>query len=329
MEKILALFDQDPLYLNRFARYIESRRQFPFTVYSFKDIDSLRRFADRREIDLLLAGQNDCADALQQIPAGELVFLSEQYSADEAVSGRCIYKYQSGGSIIRELMGMYGDMPDYAPSPSRVRGHLYLVFSPIGRSGKTRFAQRLAKELSRETRTLCVTMEEIPLSFRKQTHRATLTEALYYFKQGNLNAMKLQSLLYDADGLCYLAGMRNPEDISALSAQELTDFTDTLLSCGFRAVVIDTDSILSRFSLMFSAAERVFIPVTEDAGGIRKLESLDQYLSLSFAEPVLTERFIRLRVPACNEETDFQKDPVLGDFVRTVIRNYIYGESEI
>lgn len=326
MEKILALYDNDRHYSERLGRFLESRSELPFRVCRFQDPEKLRQFSDQHGIDVLLSDEHCVREARDFCSPREVICLRENGGAEPEDGS--IYKFQSGEGILRELLRHYAA----APVPER-RGHarLYLVFSPLGRIGKSCFALTLARLLSRECATLYLSLEENAAFAEGQTlrHSGTLSEALYYHKQNMLDPARLQSLLYDAEGLSYIPPVRNPEDLSALSPPELSAFVDVLLrSSHFNALVVDTDALVSRAAALFPLAEKILIPVREDSASRQKLARFDDFLSHArlLKEP---SRMIRLLLPQDDGISDTaslltrSRPGALTDYAQAVLQNYI------
>ncbi len=326
MEKILALYDNDQHYSERLGRFLESRSELPFRVCRFQDPEKLRQFSDRHGIDVLLSDEHCAREARDFCSPREVICLRENGGTDPEDGS--IYKFQSGEGILRELLKHYAA----TPVPERQgRARLYLIFSPLGRIGKSCFALTLARLLARECPTLYLSLEENAAFAANQTlrHSGTLSEALYYHKQNMLDTARLQSLLYDAEGLSYIPPVRNPEDLSALSQGELSSFVDILRSStAFNALVVDTDSLISRAAPLFPLAEKILIPVREDSASRQKLARFEEFLSHArlLKEP---ERMIRLLLPQDDGISDAAalltslRPGALTDYARAVLQNYI------
>ncbi len=327
MEKILALYDTDPHYSERLGRFLENQSDLPFHVYRFQDPEMLREFSGRKEIDVLLSDEHCTREALSLISAREVLYLSEN-SPPEGRENAAIYKYQSGEGILRELMKHY----DAGPAPASAGlARLYMVFSPLGRIGKSCFALTLARLLAEDRPVLYLSLEESTAFAQERNirHSGTLSEALYYYKQGALDGNRLKSFIYDAEGLSYIPPVRNPEDISALSPKELSGFLEQLLRLSsFSAVILDTDTFISRAAELFPLAERVLIPIREDRAARHKLSLFQDFLTNArlLREP---ERYIRLLLPEDNAVSDSAAlltrglSGPLQDYARAVLQNYI------
>ena len=339
MRQILALLEPDSAYCARFSKYASSRTECPFTIYTFQDAGALQRFAHQHPIDLLLSDPTSLQDeTLQSLPVGTRIELSEEpvntgaaASGPAATEPRRIYKYQSGERILHELVSTY--QFEKRNDPARPRSglaRLYLIYSPIGRSGKTIFAESLAKELMKEVRTLYVSLEEMPAwtdaAIKNST--ASLSDVLFLYKQEHLLTEPLQSMISHSDGLDFIPPVRSPEDLATLQEAELPQFIEKLRAqIPYDVLVLDTDSMVSRIEGILPQADWIFMPVTDEAAHHRKLVALEHYLSASPQRAAL-DRIIKLVIPKPHgDASDADVNARLSEFTSAVIRNYIYDAA--
>ncbi len=374
MQHILAFFDEDKIYGDRFKKFAASHSNCPFTVYSFHDYKALKNFSLDHPIELLVGSEtnkpkgdtavteknhsydsdeskyDNCneeklseIDPLYTIEAKSIISLSESpINPDIQISdsslhgekGLCkhqIYKYQSGESILREIMTIYGKKePVVKKENSASLSKLYLVYSPIGRSGKTTFARSLTKTLKKDCTTLYITLEEV--SDTSDTHcdafyHDTLSEAFYFYKEGKLTDTRFKDLIYHSDEYDHILPVRTPEDLTTLDPGELTEFIEHIRRIsGTDAIIIDTDSILSRIEGLFPRADKIFMPVTEDYSANNKLQLLEIHLSKTQPPEVLSQ-IVKLLIPdsrdfpSCDEASSGDS---IKNYTSAVIQNYIY-----
>lgn len=335
MEQILALLEQDKSYCERFSKYVASQRECPFTIYTFQSYAELQRFAAQNPIELLLTGKDSREqNALQSLPIHSVIELSEEPTADahrrssSAAEGpHRIYKYQSGENILRELVSGYQCRKKAAEAPKpQGTAQLFIVYSPIGRSGKTTFAESLARMLRRDMQTLYISLEEVSAQAEAYTQQAsyTLSDALYFFMQDRLDPERLRTMITGFRDMDLIAPVRSPEDISSLKGEELLRFIRHLRTqSGYDAIVLDTDSQLTRVMELLPEADRIFMPVTEEAAQHRKLIAFEQHLAATPHRAVL-DRIVKLLVPMPRQSPDASEDLRLSEFAEAVIRNYIY-----
>jgi len=363
MNHILAFFDEDQTYGDRFKKYASTRANCPFTVYSFHNYKDLKDFSQDHPIELLVGSESRLSskscnylsdtsdtknldsvaeqDSLYTIPAKSIIKLSESplntdNSIPKNISGNGnheIYKYQSGENILREIMTVYGKTEESSHTQSGDNtSSLFVVYSPIGRSGKTTFAKSLTRTLNTDCSSLYITIEEVSdydAASDDNMCPGTLSEAIYFYKENKLTKERLNDLIYSSDGIDHILPVRSPEDITTLTSSELRDFINHIRTISDKDVVIlDTDSILSRVESILPQADRVFMPVTEEPKSGKKLNLLENYLSKTMAQDTL-DNIIKLIVPDPSEfsitETDNMErcDPITG-YTQAVIANYIY-----
>ena len=206
MKRIMAVYDVDPFYADRFAEFVNRKETVPFTAVAFTSIGRLKQFAEQQEVELLLAGDEVEAEELKDIRAGQVIRLGETNAAREG--GRSVYKYQASDSVLREVMACYQSQEPVAaffPAAGK-RSQVIGVYSPVGRCGKTAFAFTLAQVLAREGRALFLTLEEFSgLSGLTGTEfQNGLSDLLYYYRQGLYSHLRLGSMVYSwgGSGLC-------------------------------------------------------------------------------------------------------------------------------
>lgn len=359
MQHILAFFDEDQIYSDRFKKFASAHSNCPFTVYSFHDYKALEHFSQDHPIELLVGSEIKVSDhdqgahtpggpesteasfdnPLYRIPARSLIRLSESppkpYSGSATQSSvhrnHEIYKYQSGESILREILSVYGKREE---SPIEYNGELaklYLVYSPIGRSGKTTFARSLTKALTKDCNPLYITLEEV--SDLETFHgdalfHDTLSEAFYFFKEGKLTKSRFQDLICHSKDYDHLLPVRTPEDLTTLDSGELIDFIQHIRSVSEKdAIILDSDSILSRIEGLLPYASRIFMPITEDSSSNLKLGLLESHLSRSQSPEVLNH-ITKLIVPNTEKLHPSIDMPnasdTLMEYTSAVIKNYIY-----
>ena len=149
---------------------------------------------------------------------------------------------------MREILVQYGELELLAEGGQH-RADVFLVYSPLGRFGKTTFSKALAKELGKNRKTLYLSLEESAFSPKDQEkEKECLTEALYHFKENHLTPMILRALSYAKDNYVTIHPVRSPEDISSVSQRDLSLFFEKISEeAGSDALVVDTDSSMSLY----------------------------------------------------------------------------------
>ena len=306
MEKILAIYDEDSLYAKRLSLYLRQNTKLPFQIYPLSSPESFTEFSKKKEPDLLLVSENN-AKTLQHSPkSGRVLYLSDESLLSSAKKENHIYKYQSADQIMREILLQYGEI-ELLEDGRQQKADIYMVYSPLGRSGKTGLSFEMAKLLGKNRKTLYISLSESAGAKKYlPMERECLTEALYHFKEKNLSPMILRALSYERESYSTILPVRSPEDINSLSSRELSFLLDKIAEdAGASALIIDTDSSMSRYLDCFHQAKKIFMPVLSDKTSKEKLAFFEDYLKKNLS-PEIREKFIQCSLPF--EEDDSRNE---------------------
>ena len=284
MEKIMADYDVDRGYAQRFADVVNQKEKVPFTVVPFTSSELLREYSRKHSIEILLVGDAVPRQAISGIEARSVVTLAggDVVSVTEA-DYPSVYKYQSADSVIREVMAKYCDQPAeemfvLLGQRARVLG----VYSPVGRCFKTSMALLMGQQLAREGKTLYVGFEEFSGLRRilDEECRNDLSDVLYFLRQGSFNVVRLRSLVYTWKDMDYIAPVRYPEDMEQMSGEEAAQLIENLASeCGYEYVVVDVGRPGRNLLPILDCCDVIFMPLRDDEMSAAKLEEFDQYLT--------------------------------------------------
>lgn len=324
MKRIMAVYDEDPFYADRFAEFA-NQKEAAFHAVAFTSLARLRAFSEQQKIELLLIGDEVESEALEGIRAGQVVRLGEtEFPGQEE---KTVYKYQATDRVLREVISCYQvkEQPVFmaaAGPKSRIIG----VYSPVGRCGKTAFAFTLGQDLARTGKVLFLTLEEYcALSALTGTeYESGLSELLYYYRQGEYSHLRLRGVIYSWGDLDYVPPAEYAEDLAQIKGEELASLIDLIASEGFyETIVVDLGHFFWGTELFLSMCDVVYTPVQEDPVSLIKLEQWKKYIEASGYGGMM-ERIRRIRLP-------HQKSPVqqghyleqllwgeMGDFVRNL-----------
>lgn len=300
MKRIMAVYDVDPLYADRFAEFTNEREKTPFTAVAFTSVEKLRQFAALHEVELLLVGENVPQEELEDIPAGQVVRLNEDGSR-QGLPDTSVYKYQSTDAVLREVMACYQAGAQARPGLLEgTAGRLIGVYSPVNRCGKTGFALTLGQYLARREKTLYLNFETCSGLSRLMgaSYKSTLSDLLYYRRLGEYSRVKLETVLYSWGELDYVPPAAYAEDMADVNGEELAGLTEEIAEDGrYRSIVLDVGSLGRHAEPLLELCETVYTPVREDCVSAAKLEEWRQYL-LRSGRGKLLDKVQTLRLPA-------------------------------
>lgn len=57
MVKMMAVFDEDPVYAEKLADYVNQREKLPFTAMAFSSLEKLEQYMKEHPVEILLVGE--------------------------------------------------------------------------------------------------------------------------------------------------------------------------------------------------------------------------------------------------------------------------------
>ena len=112
MKRIMAVYDADPFYADRFAEFV-NQKEAAFHAVAFTSLARLRAFSEQQRIEMLLVGDEVEEEALEGIRAEQLIRLGETgFPGKEA---KTVYKYQATDSVLLSGEGTAGTDGNWKP----------------------------------------------------------------------------------------------------------------------------------------------------------------------------------------------------------------------
>ena len=159
--RIMAVYDVDPFYADRFADFVNQKEKVPFTVMAFTTLERLKNYAADHEIELLLINSSVPKAEIDRLGAVRVVTLADGETVPVDGQYPSVYKYQATDNIMREVMACYcAGTIQPALTVIGNAGDIIGVYSPVNRCLKTSFALTAGQLLSRKSRVLYVNLED-------------------------------------------------------------------------------------------------------------------------------------------------------------------------
>lgn len=332
MNRIMAVYDVDPFYADRFADFANQKERIPFMVMAFTSLEKLKAYAKDHEIEILLISSSVDSEMYSQVKAALTVILADGEVVQVKESYPSIYKYQSTDCILREVMACYGEKPVEAQlrlvgSKSTVIG----IYSPVGRCLKTSFALAMGQLISKDSRVLYLNLEEYSGFSRLtgESYKGDLSDVLYVFRQGSYHWMKLSSYVYTWGNLDYIPSVRYPEDLCQISSEEMAELIGRMAQeSSYETIIVDLGQFGKNVVEILEACDVVYMPVKEDCISVAKLEEFLEYLEISKRE-YIKDKIQKLKLPYHNSfgRRDTYMEQLLwgelGDYVRQLLKGQI------
>lgn len=328
MGRIMAVYDVDPFYANKFAEFANEREKTPFTAIAFTSLARLKSFTEKQEIELLLVGDEVSAEELEAIPAGQVIRLNETGIAvsDGTPS---VYKYQASDRVLREVMACYqvndkSEVFTLTGTKCRIQG----VYSPAGRCGKTGFIMTLGQVLAKTEKVLLLSLENFSVFSRLtgSEYTGTLSDLLYYFRMDEYSRLRLGSVTYRLNSLDYVPPVEYAEDLKDVTGEELARLIQMIAKDGgYEVILLDLGYFGKGAESVLELCSVIYTPVPGDAVSAAKVEAWKDYLEVSGRTQLLEKtEFLalpELRIPVAAERYLEQLLwGEMGDFVREIVR---------
>lgn len=332
MKRIMAVYDEDPFYADRFAEFANQSDTLPFAAVAFTSLARLKEYADQHPVEILLVGDETDLMGLQEIPVGQIMRLGESgLMKDQHVP--VVYKYQASDSVLREVMACYQVRPEVSYGMALgVSCTIMGVYSPVGRCGKTGFALTLGQVMAKTSKVLFLSLEENSgLSCLTQTpYRGSLAELFYYFRQGQYSRLRLGAVTYNLGGMDYVPPVSYAEDLAEVSGAELSRFLRQVADdSGYDTLLIDFGRFGRGIEQVLELCSVIYAPVLEDCVSAARAEEWKQYLEISGRRELL-DRIQWLKLPQVGGSVpaELYLEQLMwggmGDYVRG-----LYGGQEV
>lgn len=328
-KRVMAVYDVDPLYAERFAEFVNHREQVPFSVMAFTALERLKAYGADHEIELLLINTSVSREEMNKIGAarvvtladGEIVPLVEQYPS--------VYKYQAADNIMREVMACYcADSEDTGYAMVSKISRIIGIYSPINRCLKTSFALTMGQLLARDSKVLYMNLEDCS-GFGHligEEYKGGLSDLLYYYSQNGFSWIRLGSVVYTWGDLDYVPPVKYPEDLCQVTSQVMADLLVRIAGeSAYEAIILDLGQFGKKATEVLEICDVVYMPVKDDCVSAAKVEEFEEYLVSSGHEP-LKNRIQKLKLPyhcSFGRRDNYLEQLLwgeLGDYTRQLLR---------
>lgn len=247
--------------------YMNSDASFPFLAVGFSDLQKALDYLKKNEVSLILSCEENVF-----LDQPRVILLSKDGVPKEQREQK-IYKYQSGTNLKKAL---YYTMQDAFCLETESYSHMILVYSPLGRCGKTTFSLALAN-LKGKKPNLYLSFEEVS----SLEDEGRMEEIILAIKERlDMVVAKVQALTVRNGNREILTASRSFLDSRVLGYEDFRWFLEQLKMSGFfeRIVVDMGNGCLSDFRIL-SLFGRWYLPILEDAISVKKLERFENLLN--------------------------------------------------
>ncbi len=296
----VGMCDRDIGYVQGVMEYINKRNDVTLKIAAFSSEKAMEEYIKYNALDLIILGENITLNQ-KEIP---VVHISGSRQKENI-----LYKYQSGDALVKHILMIIKNNEIQKQNASFFNA----VYSPLGRCGKTMFAQGLCK-FSKSG--LYINLEAysgldenvIPYTFEAGD------KFIYYLVSRNVQILELlDNLPTCKDGFKTISGRTAIDVVSHITAEDINWFYKLLSGrSGYSCVVFDIGSSNISGIEILDEFERVYIPVLNDSISRIKLKRFADIIAIS--ESCLEEKLKYINVP----NVDYDREEML-DFIRNIL----------
>lgn len=233
----------------------------PYTALAFSDEEALIRYVENHTL-VLLVSAHEIVSLAVSIP---VVYLSAEATAEENI----IYRYQRGSKLVEELTSFFRQI---VPENRQQKTIVYMVYSPIGRSGKTTLALELARQLSG---SLYIGMETYNSLDIEEGDFGSLLYSIMQKEDRVLDEVRALKTPYH--GSYIVASSAAYYDLHVLDYEHLSWFLTVLCqSSEYGAIILDVDAGVFDTMEMLCCGDRLLVPVLQGDIESRRLQHMER-----------------------------------------------------
>lgn len=263
----IGICDKDSHYAVGLMEYINMHANIPLKAYAFSSWKATREYIEREELDLIVLGREVAVECCN-IP---IIYITD--NREESCLKNYIYKYQNVELIAKQITKAVRAMGAEDKDDQRILG----VYSPIGRSGKTRIAMGMCDFYGN---CLYIGWEDFSV-YDENVDKQNLAEKILYYILGRNT--ELVSLIKDQhDENCrfdIIAGGINCMDIRQVSEEDMRWLVNLLKEQTiYKKVVFDIGTGSLGDIKILSVMDKIIVPFLNDQTSVNKLNNFKRFM---------------------------------------------------
>lgn len=325
MSSVFAVCDIETEYAVRFMEYL-NRRSLPFVeIQVFTSVASLREYAERKPIELLLISERAMCDEVRDLRVGKIILLSEGQNDETEYS--TVYKYQSSAQVVREVLDCYSAeriAAQAAVDTRKKKGKVYGVYGLFDPVRQMLFTLTLGQILAESRSVLYLNLQKHTglMNLTGEEAEMTLSDLLYFYRQKKRGMLyRLPGMVRQIGRLDYIPVPFFSEDLGEFSGEEWSGFLEALREMeGYDVLLLDLSDGLRGLPDILDICTDLFFLSDEDEFSLEKRRLLEkelesgnrvrpQWLAPPAVDGIRRERWSLEALP----------DSYMGEYIRGVI----------
>lgn len=335
-QKIFAICDMEEGYGTRLMEYLLEKVRIPYTLHLFTQVEELRKFAGREEIEILLIAESALRLLKIEFLRQQVVQLFVLKESDQPMQEElyCIDKFQSPAKIVEILSDTAVVMWDWKPDQMMKNTAVKLIgiYSPIKRCLQTSFALTMGQILAKEHKTLYFNFECYSGfgQMLKREFAMDMMDLMYYFRcdQERLT-LRLPSIVQNINGLDYIPPMQSDAGWREVTGKQWLELCGKIAGIGeYEYIILDLDDGMDGLFDLLRNCCKIYTITKEDSFAVAKINQYEQILRFNELEDI-ADKTVKCRFPVFKElpvNMEFMTHGELAGYVRAIVREDLYGE---
>lgn len=293
-----AICDREAVFACNLMEYMTQRKNVPFEVQVFSEMEKLEDSLAEEELEMLLIASGMMEPKVKQFPIGQILILSEGEMEREWMQFPSVYKYQPSEMLMAEILDFFAK----EAGPARVgkpAGKVIGVYGPLSRCGKTCFALTLGQILAEREAVLYLNLEEYSgfEELLEKEFSSDLLDVMYFLKQKKENSMlKLNASVQRIGKLDAVFSVHSPADLKEIRSEEWEELLREIIRCGgYDIVILDLGSPVDEPWVLLSLCDHIYTPVLSGIMANAKMEHYKKLMREMELEEILEKtRYVHL-----------------------------------
>jgi len=309
VKKSLVIYDSEYMYAYNLMEILSRKRELAFQLYVCTSLERLIQFSEQNRIDILLIEETIDLDTRKMLAAEKVFVLTRGSASELSSSEHQIYKYQSAGGILSEILRVcLNDQEQGLYNPvSKKKLKILAVYSPIHRVGKTLFALEMGKSLARGKRTLYLNFERYSgdtcyfsphdsaysqgynprarekTSVQPNTSKAGgMEQLLYYTKQEEVDlGVRLSTMVDQLEELDFVLPLPVSCDLKELTSEDWKSlFQQIEKKSVYEILILDLDETVNGLFDILEVCDVIYMPIRNDKISIAKVKQYERHVEI-------------------------------------------------
>ncbi len=292
--RILAICDLEENYAYRMMEVLQIKKDIPFEIHVFTQVDKLLEFCRKVEVECLLISESACCDEIKELAVPHVIVLNESGEVAEENHFYNISKYQSADHIVNEILNYYTEkLPGKA---GRKLGTLHKnlkiigIYTPVKRCLQTTFSMTLGQMLARNHKTLYLNFECFSGLGRMlgREFKADITDLVYFYEcLREKFVYRLAAITEQVNGMDFIPPAAVYPDLMIIPGKQWTSLLREMRTeCDYEYILLDLSDYVNGLTEILPECDMIYTITRGDVLAIAKMEEYEKMLQENHMQAV-------------------------------------------